>query len=273
MINMLLNTVERKQSNLIQFGLVRVMLVMLLISVVSGCAGTGNSYQTRSSNNKVLKGADKALIHTQLARGYLQQKQFAVAKEELEKALRINSNHSDANYVMALLMMELEQYEVAEKHFYKAVRADRSNSSAAHDFGMFLCQIGKEQESVTYFDNAAGNPFFNKKELSYMRAGECLARINDVRAEEYLKKALAVNSKLRPALFRLAMIKHKDGSNFIARAYIERYFAITKPQPAALLLAYRIESNLNATKVADEYRVKLLEGFPASQEARFLRRK
>ena len=270
MINMLLNTVENKLSKLIRPELSRAMLVMGLIIFISACGGSG--YQA-SSNNRVLKGADKALIHTQLARGYLQQKQYAVAKEELEKALRISSNHSDANYVMALLMMELEQYEVAEKHFYKAVKADPSNASAAHDFGMFLCQIGKEQESVEYFENAANNPFFNKKELSYMRAGECLARINDVRAEAFLTKALSLNPKLRPALFRLASIKHKDGSSFIARAYIERYFAITKPQPAALLLAYRIELKLKAMKVANEYRVKLLEEFPASQQARLLRRK
>ena len=271
MTNMLLNIVENNRTQSISSGLSRAMIIVILISCFSACAG--NAFQTSSASKRVLKGADKALIHAQLAKGYLQQKQYSVAKDEIDKALRISPNHSDANYVMALLMMELEQYETAEKHFYKAVKSDRSNAPASHDFGMFLCQIGKESESIPYFENAVNNPFFNKKELSYMRAGECLARNGDVRAEDFLKKALNIDAKLRPALFHLAVIKHKEGSFFIARAYIERYFAITKPQPAALLLAYRIESKLNAVAVAEEYRVKLLEGFPASKEARLLRRK
>ncbi|NND00377.1 MAG: hypothetical protein HKN85_09370, partial [Gammaproteobacteria bacterium] len=212
-----------------------VILLLLVALLTTACVGSG--HRSSSTNSQVRKSADNALVHAQLARGYLQQKQYAVAKAELEEALRIDSNHSDSNYVMALLMMELEQYETAEKHFYRAVRADQENAAAAHDFGMFLCQFGKERESVKYFEIAAGNPLFENAELSHMRAGECLAQINDPAAEQYLKRALAANPNLRPALFRMAKLKHDERSYFLARAYIERYFAITNPQPAALLLA------------------------------------
>jgi len=126
---------------------------------------------------------------------------------------------------------------------------------------------------VTYFDLAASNPLFSKPELSYMRAGECLARINDPSAESYLKRALSVNPNLRPALYRLAILKYDTDAYFSARAYIERYMAITKPQPASLLLAYKIESKLNAGDVAKDYRRRLLEEFPGSEQAGLLRRK
>ncbi|MEM7357840.1 MAG: type IV pilus biogenesis/stability protein PilW [Pseudomonadota bacterium] len=246
--------------------------VLLLISCFLGaCASTGvNSSRAAADESD---RPDKALIHAQLAKGYLQQKQYAVAKTELEKALRINPAHSDSNYVMALLMMELEQYDTAEKHFSKAVKADQENSAAAHDFGMLLCQTGRERQSVRYFEIAASNPLFEKSELSFMRAGECLARINDPIAEDYLKRALAKNPRLRPALYRLAVIKHDAQSYFSARAYLERYLAITKPQPESLLLAYKIESKLNATDVANDYRTTLLEEFPGSEQASELRRK
>lgn len=247
----------------------RTLTIILISCLFSACASTGSG---RSSNSDVVKGADKAMIHAQLAKGYLQQKQYAVAKGELEIALRINPNHSDSNYVMALLMMQLEQYESAESHFAKAVKYKPDNSAAAHDFGMLLCQINKERESVKYFEIAASNPLFGRSELSYMRAGECLARIRDPGAEEYLKRALGVNPRLRPALYRLAVINHDAGAYFPARAYIERYFAITKPQPAALLLAYKIESKLKATEMASRYRTDLLEGFPGSAQASQLRK-
>ena len=237
--------------------------------LLAACASGGSSKSSNSGQINRVK--DKALIHAQLARGYLQQKQYSVANAELEKALRIDPNHSDANYIMALLMMELEQYDDAEKHFAKAVKSNRKNASAAHDFGMFLCQIGKERESVKYFEIAARNALFEKQELSFMRAGECLARIKDPSAEKYLKRALSIDPKLQPALYRMALLKYNSKSYLSARAYIERYMGITKPQPAALLLAYKIELKLNAAEVAGDYRKQILEEFPGSQQASTLR--
>ena len=63
-----------------------------------------------------------------------------------------------------------------------------------------------------------------------------------------------------------------DANNYLsARAYVERYFAITEPQPDSLLLAYKIESGMNAKSVADSYRTELLNNFPGSKEARSIR--
>ena len=211
------------------------------------------------------------MLHTRLAREYMEQKQYAIAKTELEKALSLDSNHSDSNYVMGLLQIQLKNNKDAEYYLKRAVKSNSENSSAAHDFGLFLCQIGKERESIEYFDLAASNPLFKRAELSYMRAGECLARIQDSDAELYLRKALEFNPRLRPALYQLAHIKRQSQQNLSARAYIERYLAITNPQPEALLLAYEIELSLRAYDVAENYRKQILESFPGSSAARQLR--
>ncbi len=244
------------------------LLVVVCLSL-SGCAS--NSSKPNIDAAKKTPKSDRAMLHTRLAREYMGQKQLATAQLELEKALRLSPNHSDSNYVMGLLMIQLNNVKDAEYYLERSVKSDPENSSAAHDFGMLLCQTGKERRSVEYFEIAASNPLFKRAELSYMRAGECLDRINDTRAEAFLKKALTYNAKLRPALFRLAMFKKKNGQNLSARAYIERYMAITKPQPDALLLAYQIESSLRANDVAEAYRKKLLEDFPGSKQAESLR--
>lgn len=234
-----------------------------------GCSG--NPSKPNIDAAKTTPASDRAMLHTRLAREYMGENQLATAQGELEKALRLSPNHSDSNYVMGLLMIKLNNLKDAEYYLERSVKSNRENSSAAHDFGMLLCQTGKERRSVEYFEIAASNPLFKRAELSYMRAGECLDRIDDGRAEAFLKKALSYNSKLRPALFRLAMLKKKNGQNLNARAYIERYLAITKPQPDALLLAYEIESSLRADDVAETYRKKLLENFPGSKQAEKLR--
>ena len=250
-------------------------LFFILAAVALGLSACTTTEQVTGAP-KVPKKAkvansDKAMIHTKLARGYMQQNQYATAKGELEKALSFDSRHSPANYVMALLMIKLEQFDNAEKYFARSVSANRENSSAAHDFGVFLCQIGKPEKAVPNFEIAVSNPLFKQAELSYMRAGECLAEKDPVRAEQFLTKALSLNPRLGPALLRLATLKYNANNYLSARAYVERYFAITEPQPDSLLLAYKIESSLNAKSVANGYRTKLLNSFPGSKEARSIR--
>ncbi|MFT6408979.1 MAG: type IV pilus assembly protein PilF [Arenicella sp.] len=247
-------------------------LALFIALSLSACASSGQLNKPKASNDVRLKADEKALIHTKLARGYMEQGQLATAKDSLNTALKISPNHSDSNYVMALLMSQLEQYSQAEQYFSRAVASNRENSAAAHDFGTFLCQTGKGDRAKRYFDIAVSNPFFKRAELSYMRAGECLASIDAVEAEVYLKKALSINPRLAPALFKLARMKFNAKSYLSSRAYIERLFAITEPQPESLLLAIQIESSLNAADVAAEYRSKLLTGFPASLEARSIRK-
>ena len=248
----------------------RTFFGLIAVGLLAACVTTENGAQKPKSGSLAAK-EKQATVHTKLARGYLQQKQYSTAKASLERALEIYPQHSDSNYVMALLMNRLEQYEDAEKFYARAVKYDRENSAAAHDFGVFLCQLGREEKAVGYFEIAVSNPLFSRAELSYMRAGECLSKINDARAEQFLKKALSLNPALRPALYRLASLKHDQASYMSARAYIERYFAITKPQPAALLLAYKIELSLNAQDVASQYKRTLLNDFPGSKEAAAMR--
>lgn len=248
-------------------------IAVILSLLLTACASNpGRMSQPKIASKAEINRDKKANVHTKLAQEYMRQNQLRTAKSELEEALRISPNHSHSNYVMALLMMRLQQYPETENYFRNSVRSDPNNSGAAHDFGMFLCQTGKELESIDYFEIAVANPLFDKSELSFMRAGECLSKIENPKAEYYLKKALGVNPRLRPALLRLAVIKHKNKSYLSARAYIERYFAITEPQPESLLLAYKIESSLNAKEEAASYRKKLLTGFPSSEQARAIRK-
>ncbi len=247
------------------------VLIGLTGVVLSACTTTSTGPKIDAVEKK--PNADRAMLHTRLARGYMEQKQYGTARDELEKALRLEPSHSDSNYVMGLLMIQLNNNNDAAYYLERAVESDKENSSAAHDFGMLLCQTGKEKRSVKYFEIAASNPLFDRSELSYMRAGECLDRINDPRAEAFLKKSLDSNPRLRPALYRLAILKKKAGQNLSARAYIERYLAITKPQPEALLLAYEIESSLRANDVAEKYRKRILKNFPGSKAAEKVRTK
>ena len=245
-------------------------LGIVLTPLLTACVTTNGDGAT--TTEEVTPDRDKADIYAQLAVSYMKKEQYETAQGELEKALLIQPNHSQSNYVMGLLMIQTKQYDKVEGFMVRAVEADSQNSHAAHDFGSFLCQRGEELRSVEYFDRAVANPYFKRPGLSLMRAGECLYQVGRTeQAEAYLKQSLQRNAKFKPALFSLAKIKYETQSYLSARAYIERFNAITKPQPAALLLGYQIELKLNANDVAEKYRAQLLDKFPASAQARSLR--
>ncbi len=56
------------------------------------------------------RNSDKRVeIHTQLGATYLSRNQLDIAQQELERALEINSDDSQANHIMGLLQIRLKK--------------------------------------------------------------------------------------------------------------------------------------------------------------------
>ena len=214
---------------------------------------------------------ESAIDHTRLAAAYLDAGNLAVAQEEVELALASNPNHSDANYVYALVMLQLGRTAGADDYFRRALRSDPDNAPAAHDYGVYLCRLGRNKDSLRYFELAAGNPLFNRKELSLMRAGECMVEQDPETAERFLRAALDLNPRLQPALIQMASLSYDSGNYLQARAYIERYLGVTGGTAAGVYLAYQVENRLGAVTVAEEYRERLIRDFGDSDEASLVR--
>lgn len=215
----------------------------------------------------------RAAVHTQLALGYLQRDQKQTALDEVQRALEISPEHSQANYVMAMLQTQLNHAENADLHYRRALESNPQNSIAAHDYAIFLCGRGRVEEAMGYFESALNNPLYEGRTLTNLRAGECLIKMRTDRrgAEPYFRAALKANPRLGPALYYLADIAYARQEYLDARAYIERYFAVERDTPASLLLAVKIESRLSAEDVAREYAARLRKNFGSSDEAKKLK--
>ncbi len=227
-----------------------------------------------ASNEPIGKTADvskRADVKTQLAISYMQRNQLEVAREELEYALQLAPDHSAANHAMAALQERLGNYKEAERHFHQAVRSNAENSQAAHDFGTFLCRRGRIEEAIAQYEHALSNPLYRQPDLSNLRAGECLITHGNIQsAEPYFRKALRINPRLSLALYHMADINFRRRNYLSARGYIERYFSIAAKTPESLLLAYKIERQLKAPDVAEEYASLLRGKFARSKQAQEL---
>jgi type IV pilus assembly protein PilF len=72
------------------------------------------------------------------------------------------------------------------------------------------------------------------------------------------------------ALYYIAKVLYTKNDFFHARAFIQRFEALGKPDPAALLLARNIEVKLGHADSAKDYAQRLHKDFPDSEQTRLL---
>lgn len=237
------------------------IVMSVAVLLLAGCA---SSAEREAEHDKLDKLAE---THVLLGASYLQRGQLDVAKQELDKALKLVPDHSQANNIMAVLQWRFRDYDKAERLFRKALASDENNASAQHNYGAFLCDHGKINEGVRHFDVAAANPLYAYAAEVNLNAGVCLMKKPaPAAAEKYFREALRLNPNLSGALFQMAKISLDTGNALSARGFIERYFQNAEDTPESLLLAVKIERALRNKNAEASYAIRLRGKFPTSPE-------
>ena len=165
----------------------------------------------------------RAELHTQLGAGYYELRNFAVALEELNEALRADPNHGPAYNMLGLVYMELKEDAAAEQNFDRALRINPLDSDANNNYGWFLCQRNRHAEGIKRFMEAVRNPLYQTPEKSYVNAGMCARMAGDeTAAAQYFERALEVLPTQPQALFQLADLAYRRGDMHAAKQYLTR---------------------------------------------------
>lgn len=245
----------------------RRLLSWLLVAaalLLGGCASTGGA-----PGEPPPKRRQVADINVKLGLAYLEQGKLDLAQTKLERALRAAPRYSQAHWAYALLKERLGELEAAERHYRKAVRYDPDDARAWNNFGVFLCRIDKVREGLAAFEKAADNPLYKTPWRALTNAGLCaLQHGREVRAEEYLRRALEVNPRYATALYEMAVLTYDQKRYLTARAYQQRLAdALGRPDPKALWLCARIERALANYDEARRCARELRRRFPTAREA------
>ena len=241
----------------------RLTLVVACVIVLGACS-------TRASREQDVKDAKLVDIHTQLASGHLIRNQLEFALQEVNKALAIDDNNSQANNIMALIQARLRNDDQTEKYFHKSIDANSSNSEAHNNFAVFLCEHGRVADALKHFDAALANPLYKTPEKASINAGLCLKSrpMPGVSATKYFRNALSINPHSAQALYNMAIISFQSNQPLAARGFIQRYFEVSKDTAESLWLAVRIERALGGRDAQANYALRLRGKFPASAEAK-----
>ena len=256
----------------------RAGIAMLLAALLgaAGCASTEQVARTDRDTSAAPPRADgeesdeqrRARIRVDLAASYYQQRNFNVALAEVRQALAADPNYAPAYGLLGLIYMDLGDRARADENFQRGIKLAPNDSELNNNYGWYLCQTGREAQSIAHFMTAVKNPLYTTPARPWHNAGICALRMGDEQtAESYFQRSFQLDPSNPVAMYNLGEIYLKRGQMDRARFYALRLVRGFEPSPETLWLAYRVEREGGDADSAASYAAQLRRRFPNSREA------
>ncbi|HKW37121.1 MAG TPA: type IV pilus biogenesis/stability protein PilW [Burkholderiales bacterium] len=250
----------------------RGLATLLAAAALCGCASNKLGSEVPGEDTGAVIGEqasarERARIHTELAGSYYQRGNLGVALSEARIAVAADSGYAPAYNLLALVYGDLRETGLAEEAFKRSLSINPNDPDANHNYGWFLCENKREEESLHYFMMAVRYPLYATPQKSYTMAATCaLRKGNEKDASDYLERALKLDPNYYPALISFAQLKYRRGELDAARTLVGRYNKIAEPSAESLWLALRIERKLGDSSATTSYANQLRRRFPGSKE-------
>ncbi len=244
------------------------LAAIIVLAVLAGCATPGQQSGTDEQTHAAIQ--NRARIHTELGVLYAGAGQMKTAIEEFKEALAADPGYAPAHNQLGVVYMTLGEDRQAQDSFKRALRIDPNDPSANNNYGMFLCRRKREKEAFKYFMAALKNPLYTTPENAYANAGVCAhMQGDDVQAEDWLRKALALQANQPQALYQLAEIQFKRGDHQGARTLLDRHLqVVSNPSPDALWLGARVAESLGDRNAVGSYGTQLNNRYPDATQTK-----
>jgi type IV pilus assembly protein PilF len=214
-----------------------------------------------------------AKYNIQLGTAYLQQGNYSLAKEKLERSLKQNPRDPDVHTSLALLHDRTGDPKLADKHFREALRLAPDKPDISNNYAVYLCKNGRVDDGVERFMAVAANKFYQTPEVALTNAGVCLRgakRLDE--AQQRFVGAIRVRPNYSEATVQLASLYLERGQVVEARKVVDTYLGAFKPNPDVLLSAITV-ARVGKDRMSEEKHSRALRlEFPDSAQARALKR-
>jgi type IV pilus assembly protein PilF len=247
----------------------RIFLGLFLVTILSACVsqrfeGSQAAPLQRPENQEA---QNRAAIRMQLALGYYQQGLHKVALDEIKSALLADPTMVDAFSLRAVIYMDTGEKQLAEENFLKALKLAPNNSDIANNYGWFLCQNGREKQSIAYFERVIKDLSYPTPAKALNNAGVCSLRLKDpVNAERYFMMGFRIQPGDPSINVNIAKISYDKGDFVNAKFYIDRVLKADIMAADVLWLAIKIENKLNDQAVVEGLSTQLRRRHPTSKE-------
>jgi type IV pilus assembly protein PilF len=243
--------------------------VMTAVVLLMGCASNPSATPQvgMATSSDQTENQRRAVIRLQLAVGYYEQRQMDVALDEIRQALQVDPNFADAYSVRGLIYMDMGQTKLAEESFVHAIKLSPDNADFNNNYGWFLCQSGRERQSIAYFEAALKNPAYQSPAKALNNAGVCSMKLKDrTAAQRFLSEAFKYEPNNTATNINLGKLYYEARDYERARFYLSRATKSDVVSPDALWLAIRIERKLGDRASEASLATQLRRRHPNSAE-------
>ena len=247
--------------------------LLCLAVFFAGCASTptttdGGSAQAVSQQTSTTDAQKRAKIHTELASGYLQLGRYGVAQDEARVAIEADPGYAPGYNLLGLIHMNLHENAPAEDSFRKALRLAPNDPEINNNYGWFLCQTDREQQSVAHFMTAIKNPLYATPSKSMTALGLCYLKMKDDRlAEDFLSKALRADGGSNvQALYWLSDLYYRNSRYNEARMSLNELHKVMEPTSQSVWMALQVERKVGDREGEARFAAQLRRKFQGSPE-------
>jgi len=230
-----------------------------------------------ADGTKALKREDPtetaAKTNIQLGLAYLQQGNYPLAKEKLDRSLKQNPKDPDVHTTLGLLYDRTNEPRLADKHFREALRLAPDKPDVSNNYAIYLCKNGRVDEGVERFAAVAGNKYYRTPEVALTNAGVCLRgakRLDE--AEAKFLAAIKARPNYSEATVQLATQYIEGGKIAEARKLLDTYLGAFKPNAEVLYVAVTAARAAKDRMSEEKYMRILRLEFPDSPQTRALKR-
>jgi len=242
------------------------MVTGMTFLLLGACVSTTTTSRNATSEPTKDEAAQR---NYELGVQYYRNGSYSLARVRLERALEFEPDMAVAHMTLALTFEALENKRLATEHYEQAIRHEPDNFQVRNAFAVFLCRQREFDEAQKQFERAVSHRENDNPEIMLTNAGVCMAQKPDYEmAEGFLRRAIERRSSYGEALYQMARLKHSNGDDLVARAFVQRFLATNKSNPEVLLLGIDVERKLGDDRASTDYANQLLREFPESVEAR-----
>jgi len=213
------------------------------------------------------KAQERAKIHTDLGMAYYTSGRYGIALDEARTAVGFDDSYAPAHHLNALVLMALGDVVTAKRNFERAEQLAPGDPEINNSYGWFLCVQKQYDEGLARLATSARNPYYSAVTRPLTNSGLCLAaQGKDAEAEEFFRRAVAVDPNNIQALLNLAAIANRRKNYEGAHAYLNTAHQRGVPSAESLWLGVRVERARGDRDSEASYASQLKSRFPTSPE-------
>ena len=210
---------------------------------------------------------DRVSAQLDLARGYLEQRDWNRAKAPLERALTIDPRNVQAHVLSAVLYSAENETEIAEGHYRTALRLEPENSQALNNYASFLYAQERYEEAASTLEKLVADTAYRARSQAFESLGLAYLKLDrKADARDAFTRALQLNMRLPQSNLRLSELYLQDGELERAQTFFDFHNRLARPSADSLCIGLKLAKAAGNADQEARYQLSLNNMFPEQVE-------